>query len=171
MKRVPLILFVTALVFCFACVKPKTKNPVPVISFEEMSSVGKSAGTLRDTAVFKIHFEDGDGDLFVDNSTQGPTVVLTPFYIDPALKTLTVQMDPYTHDTLRISYNIQQPDNGYYKGKSVSGDILIPLNEFRPNDSVKVVKFRGFVEDVKGHKSNVITTPQITVNNTLVPVR
>jgi hypothetical protein len=144
-------------------VKRSSKDPVPSITYEGMDKLGKSALSGKDTAVLMIGFEDGDGDLFVDDAAQGPTVVFIPFFLDQATQTYSVQWDPITNDTLRVTNSIRQPDNGYYKGRAIKGTIYIPFTEFRPNDSIRAVKFRGFVEDVKGHKSNVITTPPLTV--------
>ncbi len=143
--------------------KAKTKNPVPVIEFKELDHLQKSEYTQQDTAVLAFTYEDGDGDIFLDNATQGPNLIFMPSYFNTATNKFDVQKDPYTHDTLRITNTAIQPDNGYYKGKSIKGDISMPLSQYRPNDNVKIIKFTGFVLDAKGHKSNIITTPSYTL--------
>jgi len=148
----------------FSCVKPRTKNPVPVIEYKEMYHMQKSELTGQDTAVMVIGYEDGDGDIFVDNTSQGPNLIFIPFFYNPATDKFEIERDPITLDTFRITNTIKQPDNGYYKGKSIKGEIYIPLREYRLNDQKKIIKFTGFVSDVKGHKSNIVASPVYTLN-------
>lgn len=147
-----------------SCIKKKTKDPVPVIEFLDFLNPGKSASTGRDTALIHISYEDGDGDLFTDFKTDNNNFIFTPFYFNTSTNQFYVVIDPITNDTTRISYTIVQPDNGYYKGKSIKGEIFVPLNQFRPNDDVKILKFKGFMVDMSGHKSNVVESPTYTLN-------
>lgn len=148
----------------FSCVKPKTKDPVPVISYKEMYYMKKSEFTGQDTAVMVLEYEDGDGDIFVDSYSQGPTVIFIPFFYNTTSSKFEIAMDPITKDTFRITNTIKQPEGGYYKGKSIKGEIFIPLREYRPDDSKKILKFTGFITDAKGHKSNVVASPIYTLN-------
>lgn len=161
--RFILIIFLTALIG-FACVKAKTKNPIPVIGYEELSHLQKSEFTGQDTALLSLSYEDGDGDIFTDNSSQGPNVIFIPFYYNTGTGKFDIAKDPITNDTFRITNTIVQPDNGYYKGKSIKGEISIPLREYRLSDSQKIFKFTGFVIDLKGHRSNIVASPVYTVN-------
>ena len=161
--RFIIIIFLIVLVG-YACVKAKTKNPVPVIEFKELDHLQKSEFTLQDTAVLVFNYEDGDGDIFLDNASQGPNLIFIPFFFNTTTNKFDVQIDPYTKDTLRITNTAIQPDNGYYKGKSIKGDISMPLSQYRPNDKVKRIKFTGFVVDAKGHKSNVIASPEYSLS-------
>jgi hypothetical protein len=160
--------FITAIFFIllagFACVKPKTKNPVPVIEYKGMYHMQKSEFTGQDTAVMLLGYEDGDGDLFVDNMSQGPTLLFIPFFYNSVTDKFEVEFDPITQDTFRITNTIKQPDKGYYKGKSIKGEIYIPLREYRPNDQRKVLKFTGFVIDTRGNRSNIVSSPVYTLN-------
>jgi hypothetical protein len=158
LMRFILIIFLFS-VFGFACVKPKTKNPVPVIGFEEVTNLGKvysaSLGS-RDTAVLVISYEDGDGDIFVDNSENDPNMVLSSLYYNTdSSKFLLANAD---------SKKIKQPDDGYYKGKSIKGKIFLPLSQYRTSDDVKIIKFELFMVDMKKNKSNVVTSPAYTLN-------
>jgi hypothetical protein len=166
MMRFTLIIFLIGLI-AFSCVKPNSTNPIPVIEYKGLTNLGKAySGSQppRDTAVMIIGYQDGDGDLFADNSSQGPTFAFIPFYFNTTTKKFAVQIDPITLDTQRITNTIRQPDNGYYKGKSIKGDIYIPMSQYRPNDSAKVIKFTGFMIDTKGHRSNVVSSPVYTLD-------
>lgn len=161
--RFVLIIFSVALL-SFACVKRQSKNPIPVIEYRELASAGKVAGTQRDTALLVLGYEDGDGDLFLDYTAQGPNVVFIDWHYDAALGKFEIDIDPITQDTHRITASIKQPDDGYYKGKSIKGEIYIPMSQFRTSDDIKILKFTGFMIDVKGHRSNSVASPVYTLN-------
>lgn len=161
--RYILIIFLCGLI-AYSCVKSKTKDSTPVIEFKDFMHAQKSEATGRDTAVFALGYEDGDGDIFLDNSDQGPNVIFTPYFYDTATGKFYTEMDIITKDTFRLPSKVLQPDNGYYKGKSIKGEIFIPLREYRISDNQKILKFKGFVIDVKGHKSNVVSSPVYTLN-------
>jgi hypothetical protein len=147
-----------------ACVKKNTTNPVPVIEFQDFTNAGKSPGTKSDTAVMVIGYEDGDGDLFVNSSSDDLNIIFTPYSYKKDKNAFTADYDLLIHDTFRIVNKIKQPDDGYYTGKSIKGVIYMPLREFRISDNVKQVKFVGFMIDMKKHKSNVVTSPVYTLN-------
>lgn len=150
--------------FAYSCVKQQTKDPIPVIEFKDFLNPGKSPYTQRDTALIYITYQDGDGDLFTDSKTDNNNFIFTPYYFNPTTNQFYITIDPITKDTTRFNYSIVQPDNGYYKGKSIKGEIYVPLNQFRPNDAVKILKFKGFMIDMKNHKSNVVSSPVYTLN-------
>jgi hypothetical protein len=150
----------------FACVKPKSKDPVPVIEFKDFNA-WKSNG--NDTAVMVIGYEDGDGDIFRDENANGPNIIGTYYYLNSATQQFMPIMDIITQDTFRITQTVVQPiviskDFPSYRNKSVKGEMFIPWSPFRSGDSVKVFKYTVFVVDESGNKSNVVTTPSFTVN-------
>lgn len=147
----------------YACIKQKSKDPVPLIEWKDFQKAGKSPYTGSDTALIYITYQDGDGDLFTDTRGEGPNFIFTPYFYNTNKNQFEVVFDPITLDTFRITNTIVQPDV-YYKGKSVKGEIFVPLNEFRPNDDVKILKFTGFMIDMKDHKSNVVSSPVYTLN-------
>ena len=159
--RILFIIFLAAFIG-FSCVKPKTKNPIPVIEFADFSDPHKTP--RGDTATMVLNYEDGDGDLFVDKTSEGPNLIFTPYYYDLASKTYKASFNVIINDTTRITMSIKQPDNGYYKGKSIKGQIYVPLLEFRPNDATKIIRFSGFMVDLAGHKSNAVVSPSYTLN-------
>ena len=149
-----LILFLASL-FCFACVKDKTENVVPVLAYIDFEKAGKSPYSNQDTAVLKFSFEDGDGDLFRDQKTDPSNIVVIPSYFYPDSNKFS--------KGLAFSYVLVTP-NEYYKNKSITGEIELPLSQFRPSDAIKKIQFEFFMVDMKDNKSNVVTTPTIVLN-------
>jgi hypothetical protein len=146
--------------FGFSCTKKKLdqglKNPIPEIAYKDFQAW--KAGN-RDTALITIGYSDGDGNLIRNSTLNGPNLVFLPYYFNPDSNKLILNQV--------FSYVItQQPLGNFCKvnGTTNQGDITIYLNQFRPNDNVKVMKFDAFMVDMAGNKSNVVSTPQFTFN-------
>lgn len=146
---IPALLFVL-----FSCVKKPSTNPVPSLEYKTAYGFAlTSSGS--DTAVVVVSYEDGDGNLFVDDYSQGPNLIMTTYY--------------YNTDSAKFlkdksfSNTVKQPDNGYYKGKSIKGDIYLPLREFRSNNTRKILKFEIFMKDMKSNLTNTVTSPVYTL--------
>lgn len=134
------LIIISIFVFGFSCVKPKTTDPVPVISFKQVQGDANEVGganvvwstnktvskkqytskaTQSDTALLVIGFEDGDGDLFRDSRSDNANLVYTVYAYDAATQQFTVNGNPNPA-------TVVQPADGYYKGKSVQGEIGLP---------------------------------------------
>lgn len=153
MRSLVLIFFVAAL--AMACVKPTSTNPVPSLEYKRAVDFGttKSGG---DTVNIVIGYEDGDGNLFVDNNSQGPNIIIsTKYFSTDSAKFITDK---------NFSNKVKQPDNGYYKGKAIKGEVLLPMSEFRSGKTRKIVKFEIFMIDLSGNKTNVVSSPAYTLN-------
>jgi len=153
------ILFISLI--AFACVKKPTTSPIPTIEYVDFQATKVNG---NDTAVMVIGYEDGDGDIFRDVTLHGPNIVGTFYYLNSATKQFTGIKDFITNDTARITQTVVQPKDASYKGKSVKGKIYLPWSPFRSGDSVKIFKYTLFVVDESGNKSNIITTPNFTIN-------
>ena len=141
----------------FSCVKRQSKDPVPFIEYKNF--IPKHTAQ-NDSAYMSISYSDGDGDIFRDKNTDGPNLIGIIYIYDPISKTFQRPYSPITQDSTGvIGIAITQPGDGY-KGKSVSGDIIWPMSEYRPNTlSDTVFFYKIFMQDMKGNKSNVVTTP------------
>jgi len=137
----------------FSCVKKTPSNPTPEIEFKDFKLIG---GVGTDSALFTIGYKDWDGDLFSDTQDQTNIVFRTYAFNKDSLKFIS-DGDPF-------GYSIIQPAEGYYKGKSIQGDIFVHVGEFRSDPLLKEIKFEIFMQDMKGNKSNVITTPTFTLS-------
>lgn len=153
------------LILITGCAKQETKDPVPHIEFIDFANPGLSSRG-GDTATFILSYEDGDGDVFVDAGVNRVNLIFTPYYYDAASNSFRAgyNNDPDFKDTIRHAYTVRQPDNGYYKGKSIRGEIFVPLTSFRENNSQKILKFTGFMVDMQDHKSNTFTSPSYTLD-------
>jgi hypothetical protein len=148
-----------------ACVKPKSKDPVPTAEFLELRDLGQTK--YGDTATIVLFYTDGDGDLFSESSTQAhSSSIVTPYFYNETTNKFEAYFDsdPKVNDTIRIGHAIFQPDNGYYKGKSIKGELYIPLTQIRRDESVTQIKFRGWLVDMKKHTSNVYSSPAYSIN-------
>ncbi len=145
----------TFLFVLVSCVKKPSTNPVPQLEYKNAYGFGLTS-TGGDTAVVVVGYEDGDGNLFVDDYSQGPNLIMTTYY--------------YNSDSAKFlkdrsfSNTVKQPDNGYYKGKSIKGDIYLPLREFRSNNTRKIIKFNIFMKDMKSNVANTVSSPVYTLN-------
>jgi hypothetical protein len=157
------ILIFLAALFTGSCVKQQTKDPVPHVEFVDFANAGKSTFTNGDTATIILSYEDGDGDLFVENFSDGANLQITSYYFDELSGTFRAFYDLSIQDTVRYSNTIKQPDS-YYRNKYISGEIFIPMEQFRENDDIKVIRFTGFMIDRKKNKSNVFSSPVYTLN-------
>src|SRR3954471_13204554 len=92
-------ILLSALIFG-SCVKQASKNPVPHIEFLNLKDPGKSKFTNSDTATVVLSYEDGDGDLFVDNFSDGSNLVLTTYGFDKATGKFTPSFNLTINDTV-----------------------------------------------------------------------
>ncbi|MBA3681664.1 MAG: hypothetical protein H0W73_10950 [Bacteroidetes bacterium] len=157
--RFIVIIFLFCL-FCFGCVKRPSKSPEPTIEYLDFTS-SKTGGV--DNGQLIIGYEDGDGDIFTEEKATIPNLIIKFYYYNTGTQQFTGFYDINVSDTFAIAKIITQPGDGF-KGKSIKGEIYIPMTEFRPADSIKIFKYAIFAIDQAKHKSNVITTPQFTVN-------
>lgn len=168
-----LVLIFLAAVAVASCVKPKTKDPVPVLTFKYVQGVSLAAewptnttvplayyktksATPSDTANIVFGYQDGDGDIFKDSNAEGSNFALKVYKYDATQDKMIIDGNP-------IPMTIRQPASGYYKGKSIEGDITIPLSQFRSASSVKILRFEMVMEDSKKNVSNTITSPVYTL--------
>ena len=155
-----LLLFSIVAVVTYACVKKTSYPTSPTIEFSEFTPF------VGDSADLKINFTDGDGDIGVAENDSTRTFWYTYYYLD----TLTHKYRGYVttnlitglEDTLRNSYTIKSPSDSY-KGKPISGEISVRLQKFRHSKKVKNLKYVFYLFDEAGNKSNIVTTPEITV--------
>lgn len=143
-----------------ACKRRPTKNPTPALEFKNFSAY-QVAG--RDTAILTIGYEDGDGDIFSDNNASHHNLFITPYFYNEFSNKYESVLDPITQDTFRISYIVRQPDNGYYKGKSIKGEVIVPMAEFRQDSTQKNLRYNIWMVDMSGKKSNVVASPGYTL--------
>jgi hypothetical protein len=144
-----------------SCVKEKQFSPIPAIVFEKFVEYGHS-----DSADCFIKFKDGDGDIgiFSSDNFSPDDLKMKYLYKDSNGNFVPVDSSFGTaqFDTLFYSYRVPNitPDGQY---KALDGEIKIKLRSapiFGPQD---IVKFEITLTDRAGHRSNMVTTNEITV--------
>src|SRR5687768_17533404 len=131
------IIFLVSLAV-YSCKKRPTKNPTPALEFKSFEAWQFQG---RDTAELTIGYEDGDGDIFVDADVSTPNLFITPYSYNEVTNTFVGMFDAQLNDTLMFVYKVRQPDNGYYRGKSITGDIIVPIREFRQKQEQRKLKY------------------------------
>lgn len=161
--RYPLIIFLSGLI-AYSCVKPKSNDPKPIVTFKDFVNPRKTS-TGGEAAEIVLSYEDGDGDLFVDNATQGPNVVFTTYIYNDLTGEFAAHFDNKIQDTVRYSNSVRHPPNTDYKGKSIKGEITVPLDpDFRPIRTAKIITFRGFMIDQKKNRTPIFASPIYTID-------
>ena len=141
----------------FSCVKKTSYSSIPAIEYKNFIVFP------GDSADIQIKFTDGDGDIGVGETDSTRTFWVTYYYKD----TVTQKYRAYTPclngcDTLRTGYIIKSPADSY-KGKPISGDVSVRLQQLRHSKKIKNVKYVIYLFDEAGNKSNIITSPEIIV--------
>lgn len=143
-----------------ACVKKQTTNPVPVIAFKEFAPYERGFN-----AYLLLGFEDGDGDLLMSKETTQNSLFIKYLYKDANGNFVPIltpnASNPNQLDTFMINYIVKRDTEDKYTGKSIKGDILIDMRGYvRQGD--KTFKYKIFLRDEKGNKSNTVETPEFT---------
>ena len=163
MKSVICISFFVLLIIASisSCVKEKNFSPIPAIEFEKFSLYG------HDSADCFIKFKDGDGDIGIpaSNAATPDDLKMKYLYKDP-LSGVFLPVDssfgtPH-FDTLFYSYRVPYltPDGQY---KALDGEIKIKLRTHPLFGPHHIVKFEITLSDRAGHRSNAVSTNEITV--------
>jgi hypothetical protein len=148
-----LLLIFAAFAMYTGCVKKKVYSQSPEIEYKDFGVLG------GDSAEMVIGFSDGDGDIGSDGTKN---MFITYYYRDTVTGKYKGYYNPSTLDTVRFLYTIRKPTDNY-EGKSISGEVAVVINEFRHSKKIKNLKYTIYINDEAGHKSNVVTTPELTV--------
>lgn len=139
-----------------ACVKKNSYPTLPEIEYKDFFPY------VGDSADLQVKFTDGDGDIGVNENDSTRTFWVTYYYKDTITNKYVGYYRPLFNDTLRTGYIIKLPEDSY-KGKPISGEISVRLQQLRHSKKIKNVKYVIYLYDAAGNKSNVITSPEITV--------
>lgn len=154
-----------------SCIKRQKGSPTPEIEYLDFQAFKRSGD--NDTSYHLLKFLDGDGDLFRNiESNEGPNFMSKLFYFNndsnKFIPYVQIVKDPTTGvvlgiDSFPYKQTVTNPKDVSFKDQSINGTILIPSKEYRPSNSVKKFYFTYYMVDRAGNKSNVVTTPTITV--------
>ncbi|MES2567106.1 MAG: hypothetical protein V4565_09590 [Bacteroidota bacterium] len=150
------LFFGTISIVVFSCVKKTSYPTVPEIEYKAFYPY---AG---DSADIQIKFTDGDGDIGGSESDSTRNFWVTYYYKDSVTNNYTAYYIAQDNDTLRTGYIIKAPSDGY-KGKPITGEVNVRLQQLRHSKKIKNIKYVVYLYDASGNKSNVITTPEISL--------
>jgi hypothetical protein len=150
------LLLILSASIVFACVKKTSYPATPDIKFKDFLVFD------GDSADIQVKFTDGDGDIGVSDGDSTRTFWVTYYYKDTISNNYTAYYSSFNNDTLRTGYIIKSP-NDSYKGKPISGEISVRLQQLRHSRKIKNVKYVIHLYDEAGNKSNVISSPEFTI--------
>lgn len=162
-------LYITLLLFAlflFSCVKRDKNNPNPSITYEGF------AAETQDKAYLTIGYLDGDGDIFAEKDVKNPNFYAWFYYKDangdfvPAMWPLVIPNPPKPDTTIYqnrpLTYVIERPSD-LSKDQPIKGRITITMIGWRSDAQYKNFKYKIYMVDQKGNKTNEIMTPEIVV--------
>ena len=140
----------------FSCIKKQTYSDTPTIEYKAFNPYP------GDSADFIIKFNDGNGDIGVSAGDTTKSLFVNYYYQDTVTGHYVGYYSSILNDTLKSGYIVKKP-NDSYQGKPISGEISVRLQQYRHSKKIKHIKYVSYLIDQAGHKSNVITTPEIIV--------
>jgi hypothetical protein len=151
-----LFIFFIIIGLSYSCIKKNTYTLTPAIEFSDFIPYTDESADL------KILFNDGDGDIGVDANDTTLSLFTTYYYYDTVALKYRAFLKTSPNDTLRSNYIVKAPTDAY-KGKPISGEISVRLQQYRHSTKIKKIKYVVYLLDKAGNKSNVITTPELNV--------
>jgi hypothetical protein len=139
-----------------ACVKKNSYPTLPEIEYKDFFPY------VGDSADLQVKFTDGDGDIGVNENDSTRTFWVTYYYKDTITNKYVGYYRPLFNDTLRTGYIIKLPEDSTEASLLVAKSVL-DFNNFAIAKKIKNVKYVIYLYDAAGNKSNVITSPEITV--------
>jgi hypothetical protein len=150
-----------------SCVKRKNTDPVPSISYENF--IPQS----QDIAYLTINYADGDGDIFEEKDSKDNNFFAWFYYKDtdgsfkPALWPLVIPNPPGPDTTIYnerpLAYTVYRPSD-LSRNQPIKGQITITMVGWRSDSKYKNFKYKIYMVDQKGNKTQEITTPEIVVS-------
>jgi hypothetical protein len=166
MKIKSVILFSGMVLILSSCVKRKNTDPVPTITYENFIASDEN------TAYITINYTDGDGDIFAEKDSKDNNFFAWFYYKDtdgsfkPALWPLVIPNPPNPDTTIYnerpIAYTVFRPSD-LSKDQPIKGQITITLEGWRSDSKYKNFKYKIYMVDQKGNRTEEVMTPEIVV--------
>ncbi len=155
-------IIIAAVVGLCSC-RPHKQYPIePVLEFESIVKIDNGTG-IDDEAVLTVSFTDGDGDLGWDEyeNTDTSSENYYNYFITYFEKQNGVWVTP---EGLENNFHVRLPR--FLSGnitEAIDGKIAHTVNINNYNSEYDTIHFECYVVDRAGHKSNVVTTPEVIV--------
>lgn len=157
-------MFVWCAVLLCGCSPREKFSEIPHIEFVGIEKIDNGTG-VDSQAELVVHFQDGDGNIGLDESDT--TGVFSPdslYYYNFFIEYYEKQQGKWVSVELPTPLHVRVPVLSQNVPESIEGDIKVLTyinNLFSPYDTVKL---SCYLVDRDLNKSNVIETPEITVN-------
>lgn len=163
--KTKILLLPVMFIFLLTSCKQEVKYPVtPAISFVKFEKVDNSTA-VDDQGILTIHFQDGDGDIGLDEEdTEAPFDTSSIYYYNFFIKYLEKQNGEFVAVELPMTNNARIPRLSYDVPESIEGDISITLYINNYYSQYDTISFECYIVDRELHQSNTITTPEIIIN-------
>lgn len=139
--------------FIYSCAKKPNYSKVPDIAYKSFYVLS------QDSALLTITFSDGDGDIGGGPSQDGNFFITYYFWNNSTNTYQVFKNNTFLQDTLDVR-SFPSPSDAY-KNKPISGEISILMSPFRENNTIKKFKYKCFIKDNAGNRSNIIETPEL----------
>ncbi len=162
MRKLPM--FVWCAVLLCGCYPREKFSEIPHIEFVAIEKIDNGTG-VDSQAELVVHFQDGDGNIGLDESdTTGMFSPDSLYYYNFFIEYYEKQQGKWVSVELPTPLHVRVPVLSQNVPESIEGDIKVLTyinNLFSPYDTVKL---SCYLVDRDLNKSNVIETPEITVN-------
>lgn len=173
-SKIQLFLIILLITGFGSCKKVKKFDDIPRIEYTSFTSIYNPDLEIYDRGVLQFYFEDGDGDIGLDNNDILPpfnpdskyyyNLIITYFEMQNGeLKEVPILwFNPETelYDTLTLSARIPNlTPQGV--NKAISGEIQDTLFIYNFNSTYDTIKFEAYIIDRALNESNTISTPLI----------
>lgn len=164
MKKFSIGIIVILLVIAtFGCRREPKYSEVPHIEFVSLEKVDN--GTSHDSqAELTVYFQDGDGDIGLDESDKNPVFAVdSPYYYNFFIDFYEKQQGEWVKIDLPTPLHSRVPHLSDNVPESIEGKLTIVTyinNPFSPYDTVRLT---CWLVDRALHHSDTITTPEIIV--------
>ena len=153
------LFLIGSLVFS-SCAKKETFSIIPAITFKSLTS------NNLDSAIMEVNFTDGDGDIgYLGNLAEAQPDFFIEYLRDSAGAFVPMLIDNGS-GFVPVMNTQKIPDvTPAGKDKSLTGTIRVNMENWTQGLPIAgdTLEFNVWIFDRAGHKSNVITTPEVIV--------
>ena len=156
------VLLLSALLI--GCRHEEKYSIIPYIEFLSLEKVDN--GTGHDSqATLTIHFQDGDGDIGLDDRDKNPVFAVdSPYYYNFFIDFYEKQQGEWVKIDLPTPLHAHVPHLSEDVPESIEGKLSILTYINNPMSSYDTVRLSCYLVDRALHHSDTIVTPEIIVN-------
>lgn len=163
-KRVFGVAVLLLSVLLIGCRHEEKYSIIPYIEFLSLEKVDN--GTGHDSqATLTIHFQDGDGDIGLDNRDRNPVFAVdSPYYYNFFIDFYEKQQGEWVKIDLPTPLHARIPHLSEDVSESIEGKLSIITYINNPMSPYDTVRLSCYLVDRALHHSDTIITPEIIVN-------